>query len=734
MTVIAPIDFGRGGRLSVPGPGLVLSSESELRSAPIRKAVGLIKDRLRGADSRAVFLSLFGDVMRHKEFSAQREPVIDCVAWAMTTIYVIGRCAGELTSRDELSDAEAWFGGDVGCRTSLSAIVDKDVCLRAKGYLDELAFDADLQELLPYVLEPHGPGSRRSVLKDPSTASTRLKKREHGVFYTPADVAEFMCEQALALHGGNVDELKAVDPACGTGVYLRALVRNPRHRSDALEYIINCVFGIDISELAIQAAAFVLLNECIDCIKRERTSPREAWQRIRRNLWSFDATEALRTGADGVLVSNRGYQNSYGTFSNGVAFESSERMDQANAAGSAALGALSIVFPEVQEGFDLLIGNPPYAPLGRLQRSDLSTRFKSVHGRPSARDNLFPLFIEMMWGLTRLDHHSAALVVPLSIAYHRGTQLNSCREAMMEVGGEWRFAFFDREPHSLFGEDVKTRNAIIFHRQTSDGKRALFTTSLQKWTSRSRDKLFSSLKFTELTHSDIRLGIPKIGSTSQARALRLLQGRNHYLGGEWVDASPFLLRHLVDETDRPRIFLASTAYNFLNVFRWYEMRPMPGHLSENPVLAMEFASESKARVMLAVLSSRLIFWYWQALCDGFHVPRWFVEAIPFTCGSFSNAQHCRLAKLGESLWRCIQKEPLISVNGGRSSIAFRPFLCEEIRDGIDEILIEAAGIDSSFAAELKSFVRRAVVVDSSDLRREHFDVFAGQPEVMLENR
>jgi len=32
-------------------------------------------------------------------------------------------------------------------------------------------------------------------------------------------------------------------------------------------------------------------------------------------------------------------------------------------------------------------------------------------------------------------------------------------------GGTWRCAFFDREPHALFGEDVETRNAILFRRE-----------------------------------------------------------------------------------------------------------------------------------------------------------------------------------------------------------------------------------------------------------------------------
>ena len=64
--------------------------------------------------------------------------------------------------------------------------------------------------------------------------------------------------------------------------------------------------------------------------------------------------------------------------------------------------------------------------------------------------------------------NAASLVVPLSIAYHQRADYAGCRQAMVIKGGKWRFAFFDREPQALFGEDVKTRNAILFRRETEN--------------------------------------------------------------------------------------------------------------------------------------------------------------------------------------------------------------------------------------------------------------------------
>ena len=68
----------------------------------------------------------------------------------------------------------------------------------------------------------------------------------------------------------------------------------------------------------------------------------------------------------------------------------------------------------------------------------------------------------MMWQLARPGRSASGMVVPLSLGCSRRTQLTALRRAIAASGGRWRFAFFDREPHALFGEDVKTRNTIAF--------------------------------------------------------------------------------------------------------------------------------------------------------------------------------------------------------------------------------------------------------------------------------
>ena len=71
--------------------------------------------------------------------------------------------------------------------------------------------------------------------------------------------------------------------------------------------------------------------------------------------------------------------------------------------------------------------------------------------------------------------------------------------------------------------------------------------------------------------------------------------------------------------EAPRVFLASTAYNFLNVYRDVSNKAGDVPASENSVHCLEFAKEESAEVVFAILSSRLVYWLWHASGDGFHV-------------------------------------------------------------------------------------------------------------------
>lgn len=624
-------------------------------------------------------------------------------AWNLVSICLTARSSGQCLPRCGLQEAEIWFRGGLQTTAWLSAQIPVESLSQAEQLLNGIQLDSEFRALLPYILEEHGPGSRTSVRKDPTTASSRAAKREGGVFYTPADVADHMVDHARKLYSGNFLTAKSLDPACGTGVFFLAMLRAAvRQHGNAdgfsrLDYITSCLHGLDVSGHALDAAAFVLLQESLSELPSYSLSPLAAWKLIRRNLVEADAlrVDTKRTSTE--------------LFENPLLY-------------------LTQLFPNVPDGFDILVGNPPYAAIGERQDFDsLTSRFASLSGgKVSQRANLYSVFVEMMWRFTKPGCNAAALVTPLSIAFHGGSQYKNCRHAMSWNGGRWQFAFFDREPHALFGEEIKTRNAILFRFESADtpkrGEAANIETGpLRKWTSRTRASLFQTIDFTAVDSVEITAGIPKLGGVSQAEAFLALKRRLDRLPSLTLRIGTCELAEALNGEESPKVFVGGTAYNFLNVYRPTCLLPdehdIP--LSESPVRSLEFKTEAEARAAFAILSSRLTFWLWHVLGDGFHVACWLYKSIPFGRNSFTKDEFDSLSRLGDVLWRKLQGHRFTSVNGGRQTVGFRPLACNVERDAIDTILAKAAGLKEEFVIELRSFVQKNAVVDSTDERRNH---------------
>ena len=634
-------------------------------------------------------------------------PPVSRVAWHLTSIWLLARTSGKLPVGFGFEDAESWFRGEEGgTHETLSGLEDSRRLSEARELLGALELDPDFEDLLPYILEEHGPGSRASVMRDPGAAAARAAKRDGGVFYTPADVADFVVKQIRRGYGAEFVTARALDPACGTGVFLLAMLREAARAGGAgfsgFDYVTSCLHGIDVSTHALDAAAFLLLRSCLDEALARVARPQDAWAAIRRNLVAVDSL-VVRGAGEGERVAGPDLF-------------------------STPLPCLADLFAGVPAGFQILVGNPPYAALGeRVDYTALTARFASLRGVGSGpRLNLFPLFVEMMWQFTEAGRSAAALVTPLSIAYHTGAQYKNCRRAMSRWGGCWRFAFFDRQPHALFGEEVKTRNAILFRFESPDtparGQPALIETGqLRKWTSRTRASLFEHIGFTRLDSVDITTGIPKLQGDNQANSFLVLRRRHEQLRSLAVRIENCPFADAVTACTAPSVFVGGTAYNFLNVLRPTALLPNETTvvLSESPLHRLDFSGETDAAAAFAVLSSRLVFWLWHVLGDGFHVGSWLFDIVPFARSSFTTEEFEVLAQLGGALWRNLQGHRFASVNRGKHTIGFRPLGCHEERDAIDTMLLSVAKLDPSFAPELQRLVEENAVVDPLDQRRNH---------------
>lgn len=719
-----------------------LESVTAMKGKGLREAVAMMATAFSQRDLTTEFQTVFGP-----RYCGSALPVMSPdriarrTAWNLACIWLL--CRHALGEQRGLVEAEDWFRASATAPAPrFSDALPSKTRWFVEQQLNGLPIDSNFWKLLPYLLEEHGTGSRASVMRDPGTTQARDAKRKDGVYPTPSDVAEYMVRHCLQGAGGIARERVCLDPACGTGVFFLALLQAAKYGAaidfDCFEYASLHLHGLDVSGHALDACAFALLRACWSDVERRGLSPWSAWHRLRMNLVQADALTVQSWCANHSSTETKARFSVIANWltaapSTYVEADSTELGNSGEVLGlfGSAGKCLQDLFPMADRGFNLLVANPPYAALGkRADMAELAGNFRALPDSSDiSRANLFPLFIEMMWRFTS-PGSAAVLVTPLSIAYHGGRQFTNCRQAMSMAGGRWQFAFFDREPHALFGEEVKTRNTILFrfedvHTPPRGHRAEVETGPLRKWTSRTRHALFDSITFTELGPCAITHGIPKLGGDMQAATFRALQRSTARLPAWCVRMSTCPLEAAIGEQDNPRVFVGGTAYNFLNVYRCGELaeEECSFPLSESAVHCLEFRSEQDAEAVFAILSSRLTFWLWHVLGDGFHVPGWLWREVPFSRASFSADDLSTLAGLGRVLWLRLRGQRFTSVNGGKLTVGYRPLNCHEEREAVDALLLQAAGLPREFIGELRSFVQGNTIVDAMDERRQHLNSY-----------
>ena len=690
--------------LAVPRRGHVLTTASEEHGRPVRAAVAVLAAVLEEEACARVHHSCLSRRIREPGAWVVRS-YSELLGWTLVSAWLTGFATGRIAHGAGIEEGALWFF-DGAADVQPAGLVPRRAAARIDEILAECRDALAYFELLPYVLDPHGPGSRLSVRRDEGTRSARDRKRAEGVYYTPADVADFMVRGCLEGLGERDSPPTILDPACGTAVFLRsalAALKSGWPDRGARWLAERHLYGTDIDPWALDAAAFVLLADCLNDGGTDDGSPLLLWHRLRLNLARVDALR-LDPADREMLAASCPEDGIVGALASGrlSAADDESVFDERV--------PLSRLFSSMPATGVVVLGNPPYSSVG--ERGDLHTlrkTFSSLGARGGAASEIYPLFVEQMVRLTVGAQAAGTLVLPMSLASNVGNQFVNTRSLIGKTPGRWRFAFFDREPHALFGEDVKTRNSIVFwHRNEKECGTEIESGPLLKWRGDSRSAMFDAIRFTPVA-GPIRSGIPKIDGACQARAFKLLAERwERFDHACWnIGRMPLarVLRH-----DDEAVFVGATAYNFLNVF----LKPPPGVLdagrvlSEHPLHVMRFSNREDAAAAFALLSSHLAYWWWRSTQDGFHVTGRFLAGLPFGADAVSGAVRCALAACGERLWSLMRSAPIVSLNRGRSSLAYSPKGFDEERSEIDRILAKLAGLEPAFVVELQHFTAHAV--------------------------
>lgn len=604
-------------------------------------------------------------------------------AWALLGEWLVAASVGATCAVDGLAAAHEWFwkGSDL----PLGSVPDIAVSL-------DVTSMQELRALMPYLLDPMAAATRRDVLKTRSTLNERRMRKASGVFYTPGDVAYMMVDRLLST-SEKAGRHMWLDPAHGSGVFLRAI----HSATFDLPGGRDRIYGVDIDPFAAEASSFVLTAEDIFRMPKG-PAPWERWHGFRRNLATGDA----------LLIDVS--MPSKSTSSWGV----KDHPDDGHPLGRFEPWQLQAVFPETAEtGFARILANPPYAPLRRTLASFHIPRLHPVTG-PTANQDISPVFVELCVDMLP-DDGALALVLPLSVVTSTRAPFPELRRRLAQQPGSLELLSFDRAPDALFGDDIKTRNAIIHLDKSAPP--GLTASPLYRWTSRIRESALPNIPVISIAGlDDVPQTIPKI-STAWERELLAACTRRHRHLVHWITQSRSMPLNRITRSAGDKqsnvLALAPTAYNFLGLIREPHRAATDGHDSQNSFSMLHFASELHASAAYALLASRLAFWLWHVTGDGFHVTGAVHARMPVPDGDPQRVE--RLAELGDRLWKDALQNPLVSTNRGRTSLAYPTWPHSCLIDEIDIHIGSIIGVE--YVARLSAWHEQLIVVDPNSDRR-----------------
>ncbi|OPX83879.1 MAG: N5-glutamine S-adenosyl-L-methionine-dependent methyltransferase [Pelotomaculum sp. PtaB.Bin013] len=489
--------------------------------------------------------------------------------------------------------------------------------------------------LLPYAIEllEYSDQELSTASRDRRDGIITRKKKNSGIYYTPLDVASYMVERCLNKLCKNSEDGKKLlnyryaDFSCGSGIFLLQILRSIVSKTgissvnEYLSFVSTSLFGVDISNQAIDCAHYTLLSYIMKNAHNERVNIASILQVLSKNIVCADATK---------------------------------------------LASYISAHPDFPQRFDCIIGNPPYVGTSETNMPKTTE---------TGRSNLFIPFV-----INLIDYSGenaiSSLVLPLSFSYNKQSGYINMRNRIQGDKAIWYIENYDRSPDSLFGDDVKSRNCIIFREASNEYR--LYTTGLLRWTSVDRSRfLLSEKQIADMTSYSISEYIPKLGTDIEKLAFSR------------IVSQPTSLMNILSPVSSAKdghVFLKGTAYNWICS---YDHIP-PGkdkngvkYISKD-LKCFSTKTLNELYFVLAVLNSTIAFWLWTVIGDGFHVTDKLLLSFGISNENISQKQYSSLVSLGREFSGKIVHYPTQSVNSGKIVTSYNHLPLMDVIFKIDE--------------------------------------------------
>jgi hypothetical protein len=324
-------------------------------------------------------------------------------------------------------------------------------------------------------------------------------------------------------------------------------------------------------------------------------------------------------------------------------------------------------------GFDVVIGNPPYVELEKVDGYTVDGFATLDCG------NTYALFFERGLELLKADGR-LSFVVPVSSVSVDGYR--SLRKLLLPH--DHFYSSYDDRPSRLFDglEHIRLTIHLVGRRRPTPTR---FSTGYLKWYGKERPHLFHVLHYTQPADVSILPAFPKMSDPFEGALLQTLAGEKRRFG-QYVGASG----HGV-------VYYTRKVGYFLQVLDFQpRITDESGHLRPPSELkVLHFRSERLGRLALCVLNSGLFYWFFTVFSDCRNLNRREIDGFPIDLDALdASTEGDRLDRLAPRLMKTLQgtsEERTMSAGRGKGNLRVQCIFPMTAKPLIDEIDLALGG-------------------------------------------
>ena len=319
-----------------------------------------------------------------------------------------------------------------------------------------------------------------------------------------------------------------------------------------------------------------------------------------------------------------------------------------------------------KEGFDIVIGNPPYGAkydnqTKRYYKNTYVTA-NSIRGLQKGSLDTYTLFIELGYNLLR-KNGSFAYIVPISLT--SSDSLTGVHRLLMGNCDTIYISSYAVRPKPVF-ENAVVNTSILLFKKTETPCQYLFSTKMHRRGNEFElQRLIDNLQFVDVKGQTLYGRIPKIGSEIEKTILNKLFNYTKLGSLIKTSGSPIIYRFAGG-----RYFKVVTNYS-------------TGSSAERTIY---FANSKIADAVGCILSSSLSFWFYQIFSDNLNWKTYEIEN--FTVPQLSAEDIDYLDKLYSRYLSDIEAKANIRITSGESTYnvdSFKEYKIVRSKAIIDEI-------------------------------------------------